>query len=85
MIYSSSEPYDEKLVTNTNYHISGTYILHKDCIPNIVNLYKIYLEKVDVHNIWTDQVILTHIYKDYPELFYKFADGYGSISLALFN
>jgi hypothetical protein len=35
-------------------------------------------------NIWTEQVILTHIFNDMPELFYKFADGYGKIAEYLF-
>ena len=82
-IYSSSEPYNENLVKNTNYyhHISGTYIIHKNMINQFVAIYKIYLDKlVDKNNIWTDQVILTHIYKDTPNLFFKLCDGYGEIA-----
>ena len=43
-------------------------------------LYEQYLNTlVNTNNIWTDQVILTHIYKDYKHLFYKIGDGYGEI------
>jgi len=34
---------------------------------------------IDNGNIWTDQVLLTHIYKDHKEMFYKLCDGYGTI------
>ena len=83
-IYSSSQPYNESLVTVGNYyhHISGTsYIIHKSIINLFVTIYKMYLDKlVDKNNIWTDQVILTHIYKDNPDVFFKFCDGYGEIT-----
>ena len=82
-IYSSSDTYNEKLVKINNYYhtISGTtYLLHKNIIDVFVELYIKYLNKlIDKNNIWTDQVILTHIYKDNKELFYKLCDGYGSI------
>ena len=82
-IYSSSQPYNKDLVTVTNHyhHISGTYILHKNIINQFVDIYKKYMDKlVDKNNIWTDQVILTHIYKDNPDLFFKLCDGYGEIT-----
>lgn len=82
-IYSSSFPYDKMKVTNTKYyhHISGTtYILHKNMIDKFVAMYSDYLERlVDKNNIWTDQVVLTHIYKDSPGIFYKLCKGYGAI------
>ena len=82
-IYSSSSSYDEKLVRNNNYyhHISGTtYILHKNIIPYFTKLYDTYLTKlVDKNNIWTEQVILTHIYKDNKKLFHKLCSGYGTV------
>ena len=87
-IYSSSEEYNEKLVSITNYyhHISGTFILHKNIIDKYVDIYKLYLEKlIDKNNIWTDQVIFTHIYKDYPNLYYKLCNGYGEITNVLYN
>ena len=82
-IYSLSQPYYENLVHIHNYyhHIAGTaYILHKNIIDNFVEIYKKYLDKfVDKNNIWTDQVILTHIYKDNKHLFYKLSEGFGTI------
>lgn len=42
------------------------------------NLYKEYMEKlINKNNIWTDQVILSRIYIDNKELFYKLCNGYG--------
>jgi len=80
---SSSKPYDEGLVKQNNYYhtISGTYIIHKNIINQFVTIYKIYLDKLlDNNNIWTDQVVLTHIYKDNPNLFFKLCHGYGGIT-----
>jgi len=87
-IYSSSYNYMEHAVKNDNYYhsITGTYILHKNIIDNFVDLYIKYMDKlVDVNNIWTDQVILTHIYKDNKDLFFKICDGYGAIVEMLYN
>jgi len=87
-IFSSSEPYNKRLILPTFYYhyISGTFILHKNMIHSFVEVYKEYLDKLmSPFNIWTEQVILTHIYNDRPELFYKFADGYGKISEYLFS
>jgi len=88
MIYSSSEPYKPTQITKINYchHISGTtYIIHKNAIDNFATIYKHYLEIIDKNNIWTDQVIWTHIYKKYPKIFYKLCDGYGKITSYLFE
>jgi hypothetical protein len=81
-IYSSSYNYDENKVLQTQYyhHITGTYIIHKNFINTIVILYKSYLnELLEYDNIWTDQVVLTHIYKNHKDLFYKLCHGYGEI------
>ena len=48
-------------------------------------LYKQYLDKlIDQNNIWTDQVLWTHIYKDNKDLFFKYACGYGAVCTNLF-
>lgn len=86
-IYSSSNPYVETDVTIDKYyhHISGTFILHKNIINDFTNLYEKYLNKLlDENNIWTEQVILTHIYKDYKFIFYKLCNGYGEIFTYLY-
>lgn len=83
-IYSSSDEYDKELVAASSYyhHISGTsYVLHKDIINNFLEIYTLYLNRLlDKNNIWTDQVVLTHIYKDNPHLFHKLCSGYGEIT-----
>jgi hypothetical protein len=86
-IFSASTQFNSNEVTNNNYyhHISGTYILHKDIIHNFTEMYKLYMDKifmddkVNKSNLWTDQVILTHIFKAFPHKFYKLCDGYGTI------
>jgi len=87
-IYSSSNTYNELFVNNKSYyhHISGTsYILHKDIVTTFTNLYEKYLFKlIDKNNIWTDQIVLTHIYKDNKNLFFKLTDGYGEITPMLY-
>ena len=87
-IYSSSNIYNPSLITNTNYHhIAGTsYILHKNLINKFSKIYSVYLEKlINKKNIWTDQVIWTHIYRDYPDLFYKMGTGYRMLVLNLYR
>jgi hypothetical protein len=83
ILYSSSLPWNESSVYIGNYyhHIAGTsYILHSSFIDSFVDLYKVYLEKlVDKENIWTDQCILTHIFKDHRDLFLFICNGYGEI------
>lgn len=87
-IYSSSNAFRPELITNTTSfsHVSGTYIIHIQLINSFVDIYKEYLDKLVARNIvWTDQEILTHIYKDKPELFFKLCDGYGMIVVKLFE
>ena len=68
------DPFFVKIFENQNF------------IPIFVDVYKQYLEKLlNKNNIWTEQVIYTHIYKEHPELFYKLCDGYGTISLYLYG
>ena len=66
------------------HHVSGTYILHKNIIDRCVSLYSEYLKLIDKTDIWTDQVILTLIYRDNKELFYRYCHDYGSIIRNLF-
>ena len=89
LIYSASNYWFKKKFIKgkyyLNHHISGTaYILHKNLINKFVSIYNNYLNLIDKNDIWTDQVILTHIFKDYTHLFYKYCDGYGSIIRELF-
>jgi len=86
-IYSSSQNYNKELITPTNYyhHIAGTsWIMNKEIIDTVCEIYANYMEKlIDKHNIWMDQVILTHICNDYPDLFFKYCDGYGTLTVML--
>ena len=85
--YSSSINYsDERPIHTIDHHIAGTaYILHKDMIPKFVDIYTKKMD--DLHaapGMWTDQIVLTHIYRDTPELFFKIADGYGDVTRKLY-
>jgi hypothetical protein len=88
-IYSSTH----NTVYNSNFkkgqyhlyhHVSGTYILHKNIINKFVDVYSEYLKLIDKNDIWTDQVILTLIYKYNKDFFYKYCDGYGKLCSNLF-
>jgi len=87
-IYSSSNDYDERKVSKTNYyhHIAGTsYLLHITLINKFLLIYKEYLEQLsDSNSIITDQIVLTHIYKDNKGLFHKLCDGYGEVTQVLY-
>jgi hypothetical protein len=88
-IYSESYPYNETSVRMDSYlyhHVTGTsYILHKSMIHDFTTLYANYVDKLlDKNNIWTDQIVLTHIYKDHKDLFYRLSSGYGQIVPNLF-
>ncbi len=87
-IYTASNPFNLELVRINNHyhHIAGTsYLMHSNLVDEFYNIYMDYMDKlVDKNNIWTDQVILTHIYKDKPELFHMFAIGYGVIAKYLY-
>lgn len=86
-IYAQSNGYNKQQVGVNNYyhHISGNYMMHKDFIDSFISLYKTYLKKLlRYKNIWTDQVILTHIFKDNHKLFHRFSCGYGSLTKNLY-
>jgi hypothetical protein len=62
------------------YHfISGTlYILHKSIIDLIATLYRLYMDKyIEPTRVYTDQILLTYIYNDFPNLFHQIGHGYG--------
>lgn len=92
-IYStSSTPFQRELVTRQSYyhHLAGSaYILHISSINPFVQLYKASLRKIFTDptlynsNLWTDQVVLTHIYKSHPHKFCKVGEGYGDVMKAL--
>jgi hypothetical protein len=83
-IFSSSQTNCNKMYIhpkNYYHYISGTYLLHINIIDEFIEKYISYLNKIDFStNIWTDQVILTHIYNDYDDLFYELCHGYGEIT-----
>lgn len=81
--------YDDDKFKKGEYHlhhyVSGTsYMLHKNIINKFVTFYSDYLKLIDKSDIWTDQVILTIMYKDNPDFFYKYCHGYGQICQNLF-
>ena len=85
---SSCEIFNRFMVDPRNYYhyIAGTaFLLHIDLVGQFTQLYKGYLDKlVSKNNIYTDQVILTYIYRDQPHLFHKLGHGYGQIVPLLF-
>ena len=90
-IYSSSKKKNynnnefKKGKYHLNHYISGTsYVIHKSIVDRWVELYSEYLKLIDKNDIFTDQVILTLIYKDHKDFFYKHSDGYGTICKDLF-
>jgi hypothetical protein len=87
-VFSSSGPYDEKNVTTTKYwhHVSATsFIMHKSIVDRFALLYSAYLDNLLDHaNIWTDQVVLTHVFKDNKQLFFELCTGYGQLLADLY-
>jgi len=67
-IYSSSNtiiPDIEQINSNNYYHhVCGTsYLLNSYIINDFSEIYEIYIDKfVNKNNIWTDQVLMTHIF-----------------------
>jgi hypothetical protein len=86
-IFSSSFNYsDETPIHTIPHHIAGTtYILHKDLIPKFVDIYTKKMDELHAEpGMWTDQIVLTRIYRDAPELFHKLTDGYGEVMRHLY-
>jgi hypothetical protein len=89
-IFTSSDyPYFEKerVHDNNYYHyISGNFMLHSDFIDTFTYIYRKYVDRYLSQYNWvnSEQKILTHIYNENPDLFFKIADGYGAILPALY-
>lgn len=86
---SSHEPYESYCVHENNYYhyISGTaFVMYREFIDTFTEKYKSYLEKIITHPNWvnTEQKILTHMYHDNEELFFKLGEGYGELVLSLY-
>jgi hypothetical protein len=81
-VTTSDKKYFDKSQIGKYYHyISGTFIMHRKFINKYNILYNKYLEKYikKKDNIYTDQVIHTLIYNDYPDMFNIVEHGYGQI------
>jgi len=78
---SSDKPSYEPEKLGTYYHfISATFIIHKSVVEICVTLYRYYMDKlIGPNKICTEQVILTYIYNDFPDIFYQLGHGYGEI------
>lgn len=78
---SNSKIFESHKLYEYYHYIAGTsYILHKNMVPQILDLYKKSLDKyINPDGIYTDQVILTRIYSDFPDLFYCLGHGYGEL------
>lgn len=88
LIYTSSvERFEPERLSGYYHYICGTaYVLHRDILPRFVELYKKYIDKLmHLSKIYTDQVIWTYIYNDYPELFHKLGCGYGEVVPLLYS
>lgn len=90
-IFSSSNTIFPNMenITPINYyhHVCGTsYLLNNQIINDFAEIYEKYMDVLmNKTNIWTDQVLLTHIFKNNTTLFYKVADGYGELTRVLFG
>lgn len=84
---SHVKKFEKNKLKEYGYHyVTGTYIIPKNIIPIVTKMYKQYLDNyVDNKLLWTDQVIWTHIYNDYPELFENIGEGYGYVIFNLLS
>jgi len=85
-VFTSSDApvFRKQMVGPTRYfhYIAGTsYLLHSSFVDNFAAIYDSYLASYlpQRGTIYTDQVLLTYIYKDHPELFHRLGHGYGEI------
>ena len=78
----------DQVVEGNYYHYfsMGSFVLHTDMIDDFIKLYIEYLDKLlpKRHFSFTEQVVLTFIYRDHEKLFHKISDGYGSAIGALY-
>ena len=86
---SSTEPFESYRVHENNYYhyISGTaFTLHRDFIDSFTEIYESYLNRIVNYYNWvnTEQKILTHMYNERPELFFKLGEGYGELLTLLY-
>ncbi len=81
---SSVERFNPLHVNNNNYYhfvSAGVFIMHKSFIEKFVDIYKRFVDNLLPRNSWiyTEQVILTHILKIFPNLFFRMTHGWGNI------
>jgi hypothetical protein len=87
LICTKLKPFFNKNKTSYNPFITGGNLLvHKDFIDKFSEIYARYIDTLLPSKIiCTDEIVLTHIYKDCPELFEVFKYGYGSLVRYLFE
>lgn len=83
-IFTSSDCsiYEPEKLGSYYHFIAGTaYLVHESVIETVSALYRVYMDEyIELNNnIYTDQVILTFLYNDYPELFHQIGHGYGEL------
>ena len=85
-----SKTFDATLIDKKKYYhyiYVSDFLIDKDFIDKFIGVYKFYLEKLidDKKKKWTEQVIITYIYRDRPELFYKLTDEYCEVIKYLYD
>lgn len=83
-IFSSSDnpEFNPSAIGKYYHYVSGTsYLIHITMIDKFADMWTEYLDKLLISGSWiyTDQVVLTLIYHDHPEMFHKLSHGYGTI------
>jgi hypothetical protein len=91
LIFSSSDSptceYSSIREGNYYHYVSGIFMIHKDFVEEFVSMYEMYIDKLLSKKDWiyTDQVILTHMYKEHPEMFYWVIHDYAGLVLWLYR